>query len=82
MKQKTDILALRVLKILPEDAWSSASALTKAYEKKFHSEISTAKMASVLQFLYENGLIQRRSRRRRWGLISVYTSADLEAGEN
>ena len=78
MKGKTDILALRVLKILPEDAWTSASALAKAYERKFHAEITTAKMASVLQFLYENGLIQRRSRRRRWGLISVYSSAELD----
>ena len=81
-EDKDKILALRVLKILPMEKWTSASPLAKAYEKKFHVEISTAKMASVLQYLYDNGLVQRRSRRRRWGHIFVYNSAEPDPSDN
>lgn len=70
---KDDILALRIIKILPDDRWVSASSLAKAYADKFHSEITTAKAAAVLQYLFDNGLIQRKKKRRKWGQIAVYS---------
>lgn len=73
---KDDILALRIMKVLPDDRWVSASALAKAYADKFHTEITTAKAAAVLQYLFDNGLIQRKRKRRKWGQISVYSLAD------
>lgn len=75
---RDEILALRFLKILPDDRWLSASALAKAYAEKFHAEITTAKAAAILQYLYDNGLIQRKKRRRKWGQIAMYSASEPE----
>lgn len=62
-----ELLALRVLKLLPEDRWLSAGALAKAYAERFGPEISTSKMASILQYLFDAGLIQRKKKKPEMG---------------
>jgi predicted methyltransferase len=70
------LIPLRILKLIPDDRWLSAAKLAELYRIRYNSDISVPKVVTILDYLFSEGLITHRKRRRSWGLLTQYSGAE------
>jgi ribosomal protein S25 len=70
------LITLRILKLIPDDRWLTAAKIAERYRIKYDSDISVPMVVTILNYLFDEGLITHRKRRRTWGFLTQYSSAE------
>ena len=81
MQKSKEILLARVLSLVPDKNYISASSLAKQYSERFREEISTAKISSLLAVLIREGIVSRTAKHRHFGILWAYAKAKIEKNE-
>lgn len=82
MQKSREILLARVLSLVPEKNYVSASSLAKQYSERFREEISTAKISSLLAVLIREGIVSRTAKHRHFGILWAYAKSKMEKIED
>jgi len=75
------LIPLRILKLIPDDRWLTAAKIAERYRIKYDSDISVPMVVTILNYLFDEGLITHRKRRRTWGFLTQYSSAEPHSAE-
>ena len=78
MHKNKEIMLARVLSLVPEKNYTSASSLAKQYSERFREEISTAKISSLLAVLIREGIVSRTVKHCHFGILWAYAKAKME----
>lgn len=76
MTRNEELIKLRVLKLIPEASWITASRLSSAYESKYHEALSKQKITRILKEMHDDALIRMAKKRRSWGFIAQYSTQE------
>ncbi len=71
-KKNEEILIARIFSLVPAVRFLSAAAISQLFEERFREPISTAKVSRILAVLAQEGLIEKKEKKRSFGAVFAY----------